>query len=54
MCVFSLMSKTDDKIERKGNTNSYRPYAAPPIVCFEMQSDPRIAVLGCTAKSFIC
>ena len=54
MHVFGPMSKTDDKIERKGNTGSYRPYAAPPIVCFEMRSDSRIAVLGCTAKSSIC
>ena len=45
MCVFGPMSKTDDKIERKGNTGSYRPYAAPPIVCFEIQSDSGIAVL---------
>ena len=48
------MSKTDDKIERKGNTGSYCPYAVPPIVCFEMQSDLGIAVLGCTAESSIC
>ena len=54
MRVFGPLSKTDDKIERKGNTGSYRPYAAPPIVCFEIQSDPGIAVLGCTAESSIC
>ena len=42
------------KSEEKGNTGSYRPYAVPPIVCFEMRSDSGIAVVGCTAESSIC
>ena len=54
MYVLGPMSKTDDNIERKGNTGSYRPYAVPPIACFEMRSNLRIAVLGCTAESSIC
>ena len=54
MRVFGPMSKTGDKIERKGNTGSYCPYAAPPIVCCEMRSDSRIAVLSCTAEPSIC
>ena len=50
----ACMSKTDDKIKIKGNTGSYRPYAAPLIVCFKMQSSLGIAVLGCTAELSIC
>ena len=46
MCVLGPMSKTDDKIERKGNTSSYCPYAVPLIICFEMRSSLGIAVLA--------